>query len=162
MSDLAEPVIGFRFWNQHDGELRPYRDFASVPSWRPGVNEATCDEPHQPPTMDCECGLHSFYTLDALLSWLNLRSLTQDRPDEVFGVTRSWGRVAVFGESLAAQFSEIIALADSRADPDGLRALAASYGVPLIGREGLVAWAAEFGGTVPPQLRPQPAAEFSS
>lgn len=161
MSDLEQPIIGFRFWSLRDAELRPYRDLASVPSWQPGVNEAICHEPHTPPTMDCECGLHSFYTLDALLRWLNLESLTQDRRGEVFGVTRSWGRVAVFGESLAAQFSEVIALADSRADREGIRGAAAFYGVPLIARGGLVAWAAEFGGTVPSRLRPQ-AAELPS
>lgn len=25
VSDLAEPIIGFRYWNLRDGELRPYR-----------------------------------------------------------------------------------------------------------------------------------------
>ncbi len=154
MSDLAQPVIGFRYWSLRANELRPYRDFSSVPSWRRGVNEASCAEPHPSPAMDCECGLHSFYTLEGLLDWLNLPSLKQDRPGEVVGITRSWGRVAVFGGSLAAQFSEVIALADSRSDPDGLRALSSFYEVPLIGRDGLGAWAAEFGGPVPMRLRP--------
>ena len=154
MSDLAHPVIGFRLWNRRGDELRPYRDVPSAPSWRPGVNEATCDAPHPSPTTDCDCGLHSFHTLDGLLSWLNLPSLRQDRPAEVFGITRSWGRIAVFRGSLAAQFSEVIALADSRSDPDGLRALAACYGVPLIARDGLETWAAEFGDSVPMRLRP--------
>jgi hypothetical protein len=164
---MTSPVLGCRFFFARDESLYPFHGRTAVTlPWIAGVNEAACrngDHDEPPPGDDCGCGLHSFYDLDWMLRWLKLSPIWETRYDHprgklVFAVTRSWGRIAAGRQTMAAQYAEILALIDTPElddlERDDLLTLARAYGVPLVPFAGAGPWAAEFGPTMPHELRP--------
>lgn len=164
---MIDPVLGFRFWFARDGCLHPLHGRAAVARpWLPGVNEAGCrrDAHAQPPPGDaCGCGLHSFYDPEWMLGWLKLSPIWDVRHGHprgqlVFGITRSWGRVAAGRQSLAAQYADVLALLDAPElddlDHDALLRLALAYDVPVVPFASAALWASEFGTPMPRELRP--------
>lgn len=118
---MIDPVLGFRFWFAREGSLYPlHGPSATARPWLPGVNEAGCKlggHAEPPPGDTCGCGLHSFYDPVWMLGWLKASPIWQLRNGHprgrlVFGITRSWGRVAAGRQSLAAQYAEVLALLD--------------------------------------------------
>lgn len=96
-----EPVIGWRLWWIHDGELRSW---VADHAWRPGVNEARClSRRHADPAPghDCRCGLWALGDPRACVKMAALRG----NPDEpiwpgrvVLGLMAGWGVVARHGD----------------------------------------------------------------
>lgn len=163
---MTEPVLGFRFWFTRDDQLYPLHGRTAITRpWLPGVNEAACriaGHPEAPPGDTCGCGLHSFYDPQWMLRWLKLSPIWEVRRDHprgqlVFGITRSWGRVAAGRQSLAAQNAEVLALLDTPELDDlghsDLLRLARAYGVPVVPFATAELWASEFSTTMPHELR---------
>lgn len=165
---MTSPVLGFRFWFARDERLYPLHGRTAIARpWLAGVNEAACRvgrHPGEPPPGEqCGCGLHSFYDPDWMLRWLRLSPIWPVRRGHargrlVYGVTRSWGRVAPGRQTLAAQYAEIIALLDAGDDDEvgseQLTVLARAYALPVVPLTSAAAWGAEFASPMPPALRP--------
>ncbi len=164
---MTGPVLGFRFWFARDDGLYPLRGrTATALPWLPGVNDASCrsaGHAEPPPGDTCGCGLHSFYEPEFMLRWLALSPLWEIRHGHprgalVFGVTRSWGRMAAGRQSLAAQHAEVLALLDSPElgvlSRDDVRRLARGYDISVVPHASALVWASEFGSVMPGELRP--------
>jgi hypothetical protein len=157
---VAEPLVGFRQWGSRRGGLysgifvsgrfvpNPALSMVApraAPSpWPAGEDRsAKCFavRGHEAPHRDCRCGYAAYYALP-------------DEPDlparqAVWGAVVSWGRIVECERGFRAQYARPVALldCDNPFDPKGKsRKLAAErYGIPLLPREELVAYAAWHG-----------------
>lgn len=98
---------------------------------------------HDAPFRDCNCGLSAYYELD--------EDPDLPAPDCVWGAIVAWGLVIECETGFRAEYARPIALLDAYNPLDfakpGRRAVAASeaYGIPLLRRDELVAYAGWYG-----------------
>ncbi len=158
---VAEPIVGFRRWGIRRGSLfsgifvagkfipNPALSLVApraVPSpWPVGedrVAKCFAVRGHEAPHRDCNCGYAAYYDLP-------------EEPDlpaaqAVWGVVVAWGRIVECERGFRAQYARPVALLD-RDNPLDLRkrkraAVAAEeYGIPLLERDELLAYAAWHG-----------------
>lgn len=155
---VAEPLVGFRRWGCRRGGLYSgifvAGRFLANPALgmvaprapqRPwptdGDREAKCFalRDHEAPSRDCNCGWSAYYALP----------MEPELPARecVWGAVVAWGRIVECETGFRAQFVRPLALLDSpRPDelgkPRRRAAVAAeSYGIPLLERDELVAYA---------------------
>ena len=169
---LQGEVIGFRQWTVTDS-LRLGSASSVFGEWAPGENVARCHPIdgtrgcRKVPSRKHECGL---YALHAPTFWYGA-----DRnrhgfggfafsfgppPAYVAGLVSAWGRVEVHHAGFRAERARVAAIAipvgDGRKrDAVLARAVAAEYGVPCVPQDELERVAAEFGSTIPEELRPE-------
>ncbi|MDQ4048121.1 MAG: hypothetical protein M3131_01870 [Actinomycetota bacterium] len=157
---VAEPLVGFRHWGSRRGGLysgifvagrfvpNPALSMIApraLPSPWPTDDDraAKCFavRGHEAPHRDCRCGYAAYYALP-------------EEPElparqAVWGVIVSWGRVVECRRGFRAQYARPVALLDCEnpLDPKGKsRRLAAErYGIPLLPRDELLAYAAWHG-----------------
>jgi hypothetical protein len=155
--DLALPVLGFRLWNV--GIQGTLGAIAAGSIWKRGVNEAVCcpaaapsrRPKHTSPHPGCVCGFNAYSTLHR-----KLRSY----PLTVLGAIAAWGEMDVYRSGFRAQYAQVLALAlpGNRKVTDGEKArieLAADrYGVPLVKKSELEAFALQYAAPVPDALKP--------
>lgn len=140
--DLPDPVVGFRYWDVADGRLLPV---ARAEPWAPGTVEARCfrhGPAHEAPVPTCGCGLYALHEV----------------PDQVEGTVRGavtmWGRLAVHGTGVRAQFAKPVALVRGDLSASALEQLARTYAIPVVAEDALREAAAEWGTVVPRCERP--------
>ena len=94
---------------------------------------------HEAPSRECSCGLSAYYELP--------EEPDLPAPDAVWGVITAWGRVIEHELGFRAQYARTVALLDAYNPLDfarpGKRArdAAEAYGIPLLPRDELVAYA---------------------
>lgn len=159
---VALPLVGFRHWGARRGALYsgifvagrfvPNPALGMVaPRVRPvpwpvredRVAKCFALRGHEAPYRDCNCGFAAYYALP-------------DEPDlpaaeAVWGAVVAWGHIIECESGFRARHARPIALLDL-ANPDDLRergrrriVAAEHYGIPLLGREELIAYAAWHG-----------------
>ena len=158
---LAEPLVGFRRWGCRAGGLYSGIFTAgcfvpSPPRWL-SVARAAVPLPwprdhdrvarcfvswdHEAPDADCRCGYYAYYALPE----------EPDLPaaEAVWGAVVAWGRVVECETGFRAQYARPVALLDCENPFDrqgGRLPLAAdNYGIPLLDRHEIVAYAAWHG-----------------
>ena len=157
---MAEPLVGFRHWGSRRGGLysgifvsgrfvpNPALTMIApraLPSPWPADDDRSAKcfavRGHEAPHRDCRCGYAAYYALP-------------EEPElparqAVWGVIVSWGRVVECRWGFRAQYARPVALLDCEnpLDPKGKsRRLAAErYGIPLLPRDELLAYAAWHG-----------------
>ena len=157
---VAEPLVGFRQWGARRGGLysgifvagrflpNPALSMVApraAPSPWPteGHRAATCLAigGHEAPARDCNCGYAAYYALPAEPG-LPARQA-------VWGVVVAWGRIVECEHGFRAQYARPVALLDRENPFDPRRRAAARaaerYGLPLLERDELVAYAAWHG-----------------
>lgn len=182
--DLTTEIIGYRQWYVgRNLELRAAGRRGQT--WVPGANEAVCgrfrrpdftarpasyekSKPHpcgDTPGSDCECGFYALHDpsdfwygkpkRDALAS--QVAKMTADPDPLVSGIIVAWGKVEVHHKGFRAQHARVAALATPQGKRDAavIRAAAAEYGAACVPVEELPKIAAEFGATVPVDMRPE-------
>jgi hypothetical protein len=159
---VAEPLVGFRRWGCRRGGLYSGIFVAGkfVPNPALGMISpraaqhpwpADHDRPakcfalrgHDAPFRDCNCGYAAYYALPA--------EPGLPAPEAVWGAIVAWGRIVECETGFRAEYARPLALLDV-AFPDDLREggrrriiAADAYGIPLLGRDELVAYAAWHG-----------------
>ena len=166
---VAQPLAGFRRWGCRKGRLysgifaggcfvpTPPRWLtvarASVPSpWpRDGERVARCfaSWAHEAPQSNCRCGYYAYYALP--------EEPDLPAPEAVWGAVVAWGRVVECERGFRAQYARPVALLDSPSPLDlgkgrCLALAAENYGVPLLRRDELVAYAGWHGALLGPEL----------
>jgi hypothetical protein len=157
--ELAEqPIVGFRRWGVRRGGLysgifvagrfvpTPARTMVAPrvmpmpwPEQDPHVAKCWALRGHDAPFGECNCGLSAYYELDD--------EPDLPAPDAVWGAIVAWGRVVECETGFRAQYARPVALLDAYNPLDFARPLkrardaAAAYGVPLLPRGELVAYA---------------------
>ena len=154
---VAQPLAGFRWWGCRRGGLysgifiagrfvpNPALSLVApraVPQpWPAGADRvAKCFavRGHEAPYRDCRCGFSAFYSLP--------EEPELPAPEAVWGAIVGWGRVIECERGFRAQYARPVALLD-RENPLARRrrespALAAeNYGIPLLDRDELIAYA---------------------
>jgi hypothetical protein len=155
---VAEPLVGFRRWGARRGALysgifvagrfMPNPALAMVaPRVKPvpwPVSEdrvAKCFalRGHEAPHRDCNCGFSAYYELPT--------EPDLPAPEAVWGAICAWGRIIECERGFRAQFARPLALLDQH-NPDDHRekgrrraTAAEAYGIPLLERDELVAFA---------------------
>lgn len=183
--DLTTEIIGYRQWYvTPDLELRA-AGYRVGGSWKPGENEAVChrmadammltfgysEEPQKrhpcgdTPGHDCQCGFYAlhdpsdfWYGAQAQRSlWATAMISAPTSDPLVSGIIVGWGKVEVHHQGFRTQYARIVALAlpEGKRDAAVARAAAAAYGVPCVPVRDLPRIAAEFGSTVPMEMRPE-------
>lgn len=128
-------------------------------------------EKHKPnpcgdtPGSDCKCGFYALH--DPSDFWYGKRPETAfaqaiqkqtaiGSDPLVSGIVVAWGKVEVHHQGFRSEFARIAALAlpEGKRDTAVIRAAAADYGVLCVSVEELPKIAAEFGTTVPIDMRP--------
>ena len=149
--DLISPVIGYRQWRVHDGELRSVHTWDR---WKPRAMTAQCHAGKQhaepPPVKDCSCGLYARYTPFA-------RTASAGTPDLVAGAVALWGHLELHAHGMRAEQAAIIALAlPVLPGPKRRRIVAAAQalGVPVVPARRLRAVALRQGAPIPRSMRP--------
>jgi hypothetical protein len=149
--DLIHPVIGYRQWRMHEGELR---SVYTQDRWKPGPMTALCHakaaHPPPPPAADCSCGFYARYTPVP-------RTASAGTPDLVAGAVALWGGLELHAQGMRAEQAVVVALAlpvlpgpkRSR-----VRSVADAYGVPAVSPQRLEATALRQGAPIPPAMRP--------
>ena len=155
---MAEPLVGFRRWgairgglysgifvagrfvpNPALGMIAPRAKPVAWPTGEDRIAKCFALRGHDAPQRDCKCGFSAYYELPA----------DPELParEAVWGVISSWGRVIECESGFRAQYARPIALLDLR-HPDDLREkgrrvanAAEAYGIPLLERAELVAYA---------------------
>lgn len=182
--DLTTEIVGYRQWRVTPElclRAAAHREHAT---WTPGVNEAVCrriaalttfsysDESARiepcgdTPGQECECGFYALHGPSDFWYgnqgqnqglWAGFAISATDADPLVSGVIVGWGKVQVHHQGFRAQFARIVALAlpESKRDAVVTRAVAAAYGVPCVPVDELPRIAAEFGSTVPAEMRPE-------
>ncbi len=155
---VAQPLVGFRRWGCKRGGLYsgifvagrfvPNPALGMVaPRVRPvpwpteGDRVAKCFalRGHDAPYRDCNCGWSAYYSLAA--------EPELPAPECVWGLVVAWGLVVECETGFRAQFARPLALLDRKNPEDfrerGRRAAVAAeaYGIPLLGRDELIAYA---------------------
>ena len=159
---VAVPLVGFRRWgairgalysgifvagrfvpNPALGMIAPRVKPVPWPTSEDRVAKCFALRGHDAPQRDCNCGFAAYYELDA----------EPELParEAVWGVIAAWGRVIECEHGFRAQYARPIALLDLRNPADyrekGRRIdnAAEAYGIPLLERAELVAYAAWHG-----------------
>lgn len=165
MSEFEEPILGFRVWyvlarpwehpRTYDGALR---SVGGEFRWSTSTVTARCNQgrSHQPPALDCGCGLYAYDRLETA-------KVYEDEFDERFqgvlamGAVLLWGCVThaevveryagrlagmTLGLRLRAQFGRVLALRD---DGEVTRLASRLYNVPEVPQRYLEAVAREHG-----------------
>lgn len=154
---VAEPLVGFRRWGCKRGGLYSgifvAGRFVANPAlgmvapraaqtpWPTDVDRvAKCFalRGHDAPYRDCNCGWSAYYELAA--------EPELPAPECVWGAVVAWGRIVECETGFRARFARPVALLDPRHPADrrpGRRAAVAaeSYGIPLLDRDELIAYA---------------------
>ena len=166
---VAQPLAGFRRWGWQRGGLysgifTAGRFLPSPPRWL-SVPRAARPTPwpmdhdraarcfvswsHQAPQATCGCGYYAYYALPG----------EPDLPaaEAVWGAVVAWGRVVECERGFRAQYARPVALLDSPSPLDlgkgrCLALAAENYGVPLLRRDELVAYAGWHGALLGPEL----------
>ena len=158
---LAQPIVGFRRWGVRKGGLfsgiftaglfvpTPARvlsvNRAAVPlPWpfdRDRVAKCYVSWDHKAPDRECRCGYYAYYARPQEVDF--------PAPEAVWGAVVAWGRVVECERGFRAQYARPVALLDCENPLDRRRrrlALAAeNYGIPVLDRDELVAYAAWHG-----------------
>ncbi len=154
---VAEPLVGFRHWGARRGRLYsgifvagrfvPNPALAmvaprAVPSPWPtqGSRVAKCFavRGHEAPYRDCRCGFAAYYALP--------EKPALPAPEAVWGAIVAWGRIIECERGFRAQYARPLALLECH-NPLDMKtrkrpAVAAEeYGIPLLAREDLIAYA---------------------
>lgn len=156
------PIVGFRRWGVRRSGMysgifvagrfvpTPARTMVAPrvkpmpwPADEPHVAKCWALRGHEAPFADCNCGLSAYYELDA--------EPDQPAPDCVWGAIVAWGLVVECETGFRAQFARPIALLDAYNRHDfahpGRRTAAAAeaYGIPVLPRDELIAYAGWYG-----------------
>jgi hypothetical protein len=149
--DLVHPVIGYRQWRMHDGELRSVHTWDP---WAPGAMTATCHggtgHAEPPPVNGCSCGFYARYAPFA-------RTASTGDPTLVAGAVALWGRLELHPHGIRGQHAQILALAlPVLRGPKRRRVaeIAAAYDVPAVPARRLTAAARLHGEPIPAHMRP--------
>ena len=162
VEDADEPLVGFRRWGARRGGLysgifvagrfvpTPARTLVAPrvrpipwPADEPHVAKCWLLRGHEAPFAACHCGLSAYYELE-------------DEPDlpardAVWGAIVAWGRIVECETGFRAQYARPVGLLDAYNPLDFARPLkrardaAEAYGVPLLPRDELVAFAGWYG-----------------
>lgn len=182
--DLIGEVVGYRQWRVTDDlELRAAGWRSKHDTWTPGANTAQCGRlraiddregwaTQQVPSPcgdcpgdDCHCGFYGLH--DPSDHWygpnarqargLMFFATTPDPDPLLSGIIVAWGAMQVHHGGFRAQHARVAALAmpESLRDQAVARAVAEKYGVPLVPAVQIPKIAAEFGDTVPLEMRPE-------
>jgi hypothetical protein len=149
--DLIHPVVGYRQWRMHEGEVRSVHTWDR---WKPGAMTARCHattrHAEPPPVNGCSCGFYARYSPFA-------RTASAGTPDLVAGAVALWGRLELHPHGLRGEHAQIIALAlpilpgpKRRRVQEAARAM----GVPAVPARQLRATAERQGAPIPSALRP--------
>lgn len=155
---VAQPLVGFRRWaairgalysgifvagrfvpNPALGMIAPRVKPIAWPTDEDRVAKCFALRGHEAPFRDCNCGFSAYYDLPA--------DPELPAPEAVWGVISAWGRVIECEHGFRARYARPIALLDARHPEDhrekGRRVANAAdaYGVPLLGRAELIAYA---------------------
>ena len=138
------PVIGFRAWNVGArSTLRSLNDGIPWPKKKAIHAKCLVEEKHKIPTWDCHCGVHVLAHLKDVPLW--------GESDSVAGAVIGWGHVIRHGdEGWRAEYARPIGLLDTRVYDESadLERLGESYGIPILGRQGLQLLAKEYGAAL--------------
>jgi hypothetical protein len=94
---------------------------------------------HDAPDRTCTCGFSAFYVLPA--------EPDLPAPEAAWGAVVAWGRVVECERGFRAEYARPLALFERRSERDRgeggrrLERAAEEYGIPLLGRDELVAYA---------------------
>jgi hypothetical protein len=154
---VAEPIVGFRQWGIRRGCLfsgifvagkflpSPALTMVApraIPSpWPVGedrVARCVAMRGHEAPYRECRCGYAAYYALP--------EEPDLPAPQAVWGVVVAWGRVVECERGFRAQYARPVALlrADNRFDRRKRKraeVAADEYGIPLLERDELIAYA---------------------
>jgi hypothetical protein len=149
------PVVGYRGWKWETkfrlglGTRGHLASHAMGPGWNGTTETAAClnerrfSHPGPAPDPNCGCGLYVIANLDELDAHITVNDTM------IVGAVLGWGRVVQHGrEGWRAQFARILALLDckfSEAQLKNTREAAKEYKVPLLQRDGLERYVAEWG-----------------
>lgn len=158
VESVDEPLVGFRRWGARRGGLysgifvagrfvpTPARTIVAprvMPMpWPPGephVAKCWALRGHHAPFGECHCGLSAYYELP--------EEPDLPAPGAVWGAIVAWGRVVECETGFRARFARPVGLLDAYNPLDFARPLkrtrdaAAAYGVPLLPRDELAAYA---------------------
>lgn len=153
---FAQCVIGYRTWRVRDWVLEP---LSMGHPWRPGVNTARCHytgelltfgtpptplpDAHPAPHPECDCGLYA------------LHKIPEFDDGQVVGAVAAWGRLEVHANGFRAEYAQILALAEARADGPDLDAVRETYGVPVVRFTDLIEEAHKHGEPLPASVIPE-------
>lgn len=179
--DLTEAVIGYRRFNL---ELRSQHNYHLVSPhtsepWPTVERTARCNKTisservvldgirpkaHSAPQKDCGCGIYAYFEPCPISErtdrYMHMNPYSGPAPTEVEALVSVTGRIEVHARGLRAQRARICALGMnstlSGSEREGLAAIAALFGVPVVPQAELPRIASEFGGDVPASLRPEP------
>jgi hypothetical protein len=149
--DLVHPVIGYRQWRVHAGELRSVHTWDR---WKPGPMTARChaapahDEPA--PVNGCSCGFYARYSPPP-------RTAAAGTPDLVNGAVALWGRLELHPHGMRAEHASVVALAlPILPGPKRrrVRGVAEALAVPAVPARRLTSVALRQGSPLPPAMRP--------
>jgi hypothetical protein len=155
---VAEPLVGFRRWgcrrgglysgifvagrfipNPALGMIAPRVSQMPWPADHDRIAKCFALRGHEAPYRDCTCGWWAYYTLAP--------EPELPAPECVWGAVVAWGTIVECETGFRAQFARPLALLD-RPHPDDLREqgrraanAAEAYGIPLLERDELVAYA---------------------
>jgi hypothetical protein len=162
---FAEPLAGFRRWGNERGRLYsgiftgagfvadpalslPASRLAPPPWPRHRDRAARCLAVggHRAPHPRCRCGYYAYYRLP--------EELEDAAPEAVWGAVVAWGRIVECERGFRAQYARPVALLElegslGRAKRERLALAAENYGIPLLGRDELIAYAAWHGEVRP-------------
>ena len=154
---VAEPLVGFRRWgckrgglysgifvagrflaNPALGMVAPRVAQTPWPTDHDRFAKCFALRGHEAPYRDCNCGWAAYYALAV--------EPEQPAPECVWGAVVAWGRIVECETGFRAEFARPLALLDrDPGDPrkQGRRAARAAdaYGIPLLERDELVAYA---------------------
>lgn len=158
---VAQPLAGFRRWGSRRGGL--YSGIFVAGRFVPNpalslVAPRTAPSPwpeshdraarcfaiggHEAPDPKCRCGYYAYYTL--------AEEPDMPAPEAVWGAVVAWGRVVECEQGFRARYARPVALLDrgdglDRRGSERLALAAERYGIPLLERDELIAYAAWHG-----------------
>jgi hypothetical protein len=166
---MSAPIVGYRAWTVVDGDLRSL--FVEHSVWPAGERMvAECfphrlhgqPPPHDSPCQQCDCGIYARTTLLGIFDEIWLRGLVKS-PDTVVGAVLLYG-VTYHGKSgphvIRAQYAQPLCLLaedawyplrltddgiDLQAWREMLERVSRRYGLPVVRRNSIEQYAAEFG-----------------
>jgi hypothetical protein len=153
---VAEPLVGFRQWGSRRGRLYSgifvAGRFVANPALsllmaRPRSSPWPTDQDraakcfavrgHEAPDRDCRCGYAAYYALP--------EEPELPAVEAVWGVVVAWGKVIECERGFRAQYARPVALLDDRRQRKRAALAGEHYGIPLLERDELIAYAAWHG-----------------